>query len=122
MRLRFIIIFIYLVIALAILCYLVSNLIKSSEGHSEAVVEAYRARNFSGLIVDKYIDRKQHSYEKIVINENNQERVIIFNPEKGGLFNFLEVGDSIIKTEGNLKVLVIREDTDTIINMRFTNI
>lgn len=91
-----------------------------SSGHKEnSAMIAYKKHEYSGVIVNKFIDKEQHLYQKIIINQDNQEDVIVMNFEAGGLYDFLCIGDSISKTSGSLKVRVVRNDMDTIIKMKF---
>lgn len=93
----------------------------SPEKEIKRAVDAYRVEEYSGIIINKFIDKDEHNFKKVIINENNQERVILFDIELGGLFDFLSIGDSIIKTKGNLQVNVIRNNIDTLIVMKFVS-
>jgi len=94
----------------------------SPEEHFNRAVNAYIIEEYSGIIINKFIDREEHNFKKVIINENSSERVILLDIEQGGLFEFLNVGDSIIKTKGNLKVKVIRNNVDTLIEMKFESL
>ncbi len=99
-----------------------SQIIPTPEEDINMAVNAYKIEEYEGLIVDKFIDRKEHNFKKVIINENNQQRVILFDIEISGLYDFLEIGDSIIKNKGELRVRVIRNELDTILKMKFAAI
>lgn len=90
----------------------------SPEEQIEGVLSSYRAKEFSGVIINKFNNRKEHNFRDIIIDENNIERTIEFYFDIGGLFDFLAINDSIIKTKNNLQVRIIRKDFDTTINMK----
>ena len=85
----------------------------------EEFLHHYRIEEYSGLVIDKYVDKDEHNYQKVILQHEYGERVILFNHETGGLFNHIEVGDSLIKEYGNLDVKILRADFDTTITMKF---
>ena len=106
----------------AIIVFTWFNSIKlSPKEEINRAVNAYRIEEYSGVIINKFVDRDEHNFKKVILNENNLERVILLDIEQGGLFEFLNIGDSIIKTKDNLKVRVIRNDIDTTIEMKFAS-
>ena len=121
MKLKYIIIVIYVVVAVVVLSLWLGTIPSSNEQHN-LFIESYRIESYSGNIVKKFVDKEQHGYRTIVVDDNNTERSILLEYEKGGLYSFLNVGDSINKKEGDLSVSISRENIDTIIHMRFTNI
>ncbi|MGZ3873963.1 MAG: hypothetical protein ACXVJD_13655, partial [Mucilaginibacter sp.] len=54
-------------------------------------------------ILDKYVDSKNHNYETITyIGRDNKEETMVFTPEFGALYDFLNIGDSIIKEKSSI--------------------
>ena len=91
----------------------------SDEENVQAVLDYNYNRTFSGVIIEKFIDKNEHNYKKVIIIENGIERTLYFDFESGGLFNFFSINDTIIKSKGNLKVQIKRNQKDTTINMKF---
>lgn len=93
----------------------------SAQERYDNVVKSYRQEKFSGVIVDKFIDKEEHMSKKVIVRDKYGEKVVLFNLEAGGLYDYLIVGDSVIKNDGEIKLRVIRNDIDTIIEMKFFN-
>lgn len=106
------------IIGLIILVIWFSQVIPSPEETTKRIIYSYLNENYSGLVVNKFIDREEHNFKKVVLQENNLERVILFDGELGNIFEFIRKGDSIVKTRGNLRVHLIREDLDTVLNIK----
>ncbi len=112
----------FFTIGLAIIFIWFDKITLPPEKEYEMVINAYVEQEYSGLITEVYIDRDEHSFKKVVITENNQERVILLNHEIGGLFEYLENGDFIEKKHGELHLKVSRNNFDTLIYMKFTTL
>ncbi len=82
----------------------------------------FLVQEYNGIIIDKYIDENQHNFKKIIINEEFKKRTILFNIEIGGIYEYFEIGDSIIKQSGSLQVRIIRQDLDTTLLMKFVDL
>jgi len=94
-------------------------IIPEHEIAQKQIVNNYKSLCYSGKITKKYIDRNDHSYEKVIINNENQNTTLRFSFEASGLYDYLRIGDSIIKKKDSLSVRVIRSHIDTTINMKF---
>ena len=72
-----------------------------------------RLEEFHGLVDHKYID-KNHALPKIILLERNKTTTFtsIFPLKRYqvNIYDFVEKGDSVIKTKGDTFVTVIRED------------
>ncbi|MBP1629861.1 MAG: hypothetical protein H6Q15_754 [Bacteroidetes bacterium] len=74
--------------------------------------EQDRKKNISGIITNKYIDEFGH-YTK-VITINGYENIVLTpwikgsTIDTGNIWEFIEVGDSVNKAEGSLKMKVIK--------------
>lgn len=86
---------------------------------TEDVAHSFRNKEYSGLVVQKYVDYDEHAFQKVIVKHEYGERTILFNQETGGVFNFIEVNDSIIKELDTLAVRIIRNNLDTLIIMKF---
>jgi hypothetical protein len=93
----------------------------SDEDYFKAV-NKYKINPYNGRVLDKYIDKRYYKY--IELMEYNKIRTtIVMNLEIGGLYNFIKIGDSLIKKNGEMHVRIIRENEnlDTIYQMQFNN-
>jgi hypothetical protein len=106
-------------IGLVIILFWFKNIIPTPEEDIHMAVNAYKIDEFNGVVIDKYIDKNEHNFKKIIINENNTRRVVLFDIEISGVYDFFMVGDSIAKDKGNLQIRVIRNDLDTTLQMEF---
>jgi|SRR5690606_9468421 len=80
--------------------------------------EYYSEDQYYGIVMDKFIDREQHNYKTIIIRNENYERSVLFDFEIGGLYEFIEIGDSISKNVNSLDFQLVREGLDTIMPMK----
>lgn len=66
--------------------------------------------SFEGLVIDKYIDHKNHNSKTCVILEDGDTTIILLNFDESGLYNYLFVGDSVFKNNGDSLILVKRRN------------
>jgi len=92
---------------------------KDSSITYDEIVQHYRIEEYSGLVIDKYVDEDEHNYQKVILQHEYGERTIVFNHETGSIFSFIEVNDSLIKEIDTLAIRIIRENLDTLITMKF---
>jgi len=85
----------------------------------ESLIQNEKSDEYSGVIIEKYIDQDQHMYEKVILDKSPGTDVILLNWETSGFFDFLKIGDSISKNPNGLQVNVWRNDKDTIYNLEF---
>ncbi|MEM8507827.1 MAG: hypothetical protein AAF717_08355 [Bacteroidota bacterium] len=85
----------------------------------EKIIENYKKENYSGVVVEKYIDDQQHGYHKVILMEKDEERTILLDDDISGLFNYIKKGDSLEKSSGSLRVKLKRRNLDTLITMKF---
>ena len=85
----------------------------------ESLKQNEKSDEYSGVIIEKYIDQDQHMYEKVILDKSPGTDVILLNWETSGFFDFLKIGDSISKNPNGLQVNVWRNDKDTIYNLEF---
>lgn len=109
-------------IGLVIILLWFKNIIPTPEEDINMAVNAYKTDEFNGVVIDKFIDRNEHNFKKVFINENNTQRVILFDIETSGVYDFFSIGDSITKHKGSLQIRVIRNDLDTTLQMEFVKL
>ncbi|MEB2780178.1 hypothetical protein U3A58_07215 [Algoriphagus sp. C2-6-M1] len=64
---------------------------------------------FKGKLIDKYIDKRNHNYETIIVSfEENNYDSRIFVMDQSEAFNSLIIGDSLFKEAGSLQIMLKR--------------
>ena len=107
------------IIGLVVVYFWSKNFTPTDEEQYHSAINAYKTDKYSGVISNIYIDEEQNNFEKVIVNDGENEKVVLFNVETSGIFDFLDIGDSVRKAEGNLYLRVIRGDLDTILRMEF---
>jgi hypothetical protein len=62
-----------------------------------------------GIITKKYIDTANHYAKRVVIKERVQEQQITLYKIDGGMWDFILIGDSIIKSKGSNEYIIKRD-------------
>ena len=70
----------------------------------------FRELHFDNTLQGKYIDKSQHNYQTIEIGDR---KIYVMHYEKSNFYDFIEIGDSLYKPNGSLKMKVVRLDFDT---------
>ena len=86
----------------------------------KAILNYYRS-SFSGVIVKKFIDEKNHGYRKIVLSNGKVEEVIYLDFEQDALFNSFQINDTLIKLANQSQILLKRNGSETTIKFNFEN-
>ncbi len=73
------------------------------------LTERMRAARFCGIVDEKYLDKKSHMDETIIVNNKKSEIMMIIPNELSGLYEFIEVGDSIFKEKESMECYIKRE-------------
>ncbi len=81
----------------------------------------YKKAQYSGYVANKFIDSTQHNYKTVILVEKDAVNSIIFDFEIGGLYEFIEINDTIVKDIGSLSISLSRSNLDTIIEMEIYN-
>lgn len=82
--------------------------------------ETYINMEYKGLIMQKFEDMENQALPTLtIISEKKQSKTFGSFRETSGVYNYSQVGDSIIKEKGSLKVQILRADKDTIFNLDF---
>ncbi|MBD3182978.1 hypothetical protein GF312_11855 [Candidatus Poribacteria bacterium] len=66
--------------------------------------------SFRGSIHDKYIDEENHMNEALIISHDSDTVLTGWKTDDSGLFDYCQIGDSIIKVENSLEVYIIKVD------------
>jgi hypothetical protein len=82
-------------------------------------ISRMKSVRYNGIIIKKYIDTNQHNYKKVILKEDIETQVILFDQEEGGVFQYLEKGDSISKKDGDLTMKIVRGEKDSIYKLNY---
>jgi hypothetical protein len=110
-----IIVFIVLIIGSTIVIKFTNKVLEMTGGDPS---EYYRDDIYTGVVIKKLINREQHNYRTIIIEQDDKEQVVLFSFVTGGLYEFIEVGDTLSKKSGSLDLRLKRKDLDTLITMQ----
>jgi hypothetical protein len=72
-----------------------------------------------GKIVNKYIDKTDHNRPKIVITNYMDSVTFDLANETSGLFDYSQIGDSVLKIESNRNVKIYNSYKDSIFVLTF---
>ncbi|NHA02855.1 hypothetical protein G7092_03575 [Mucilaginibacter sp. HC2] len=77
------------------------------------------AQSIKSVVFKKFIDHANHNEKTIVYLENNREKSMIFTPEFYGMYDFIDVTDSIIKNINSVNYRVKNKTTGKDTTMKF---
>jgi hypothetical protein len=72
-----------------------------------------------GKIINKIIDKTDHNIPKIIIGDKKDSLIFDLANESSGLFDFVQVGDSILKIKNDRKVRIFNDEKDSIFILAF---
>ncbi|ASV30727.1 hypothetical protein CJ263_11145 [Maribacter cobaltidurans] len=78
---------------------------------------------YDGLVIKKYIDKQNRGRPIIIIRNEifgNNKKDFVF--QSNGIFDFIQVGDSISKAKESLILRIKRTNMDTVIKLDFGKI
>lgn len=95
-------------------------------GTVDDTINSYEIREYDGKVVKKFIDKKEHNDKTLILlqKENGilSRKKQIFRFDISGFYEYVAVGDSLVKKEGDLFATVYREgEKDTVIYFKFKN-
>jgi hypothetical protein len=75
--------------------------------------ESARKEDLVGIVLEKYNDLKNHYNPTLEIESVNGEthKTVLLLNDRSGCFDYILVGDSIIKPTGSLEVNIYRNDS-----------
>jgi hypothetical protein len=82
-------------------------------------ISRMKSERYNGIIIKKYIDTNQNNYKKVILKKDIETQVILFDQEEGGVFQYLEKGDSISKKDGDLTMKIVRGEKDSIYKLNY---
>ena len=91
----------------------------SQKSFYQRAMEDTKNESYQGIIIKKFY---AHGRYKILLKLDSTAMEMDFVYEAPGLYEYLKIGDSIVKMEGLLEVKVIRKKNDTVFPLRFQNI
>lgn len=92
-------------LALVLIFFLVIHLNQQTTGW-ELYYKNKSGKEYMGLVINKYIDYKDHAIEKIVLDNNRT-----FNLISTEWYNQFDTGDYVLKEKGSLVIKLIKKNT-----------
>jgi hypothetical protein len=88
--------------------------IVSQPSDDEICIQQYKKEKgiyYNGVVTKKFINSEEHNYKTVLLN-NGQE--LWMNWDLSGLYEFIEINDSIMKNSGSYAVKVYRDSLEYI--------
>ena len=96
---------------------------KSQEDFYYESIDETLEEHYNGVVVSKFYDKFNHGINKVLIlDNNNNNKELDFVYEKPSLYEYIRIGDTLIKEKGTLKLRIKRVFLDTIIELKLENI
>lgn len=67
-----------------------------------------KSNEFSGVVISKYIDFNKRSTRTLVLQDSSQAEIYFYNDA----YDYIALGDSVLKSRDSLKLSVIRNHTE----------
>jgi len=96
------------VVLLAVVIFLVNRNLPSSKEINQTALESIKLTKFEGLVIDKFMDKKNHNHATLRLRNSFGEQSVILTRDKSDIFEFVQVGDSVSKEYGDLNVRIKR--------------
>ena len=93
--------------------FIVSFIVYTNIQHSNHVEEKYRqdiALGFKSLVFDKYLDKPNHNSETCILIKDEDTTIFKFDFDKSGVFDYIDIGDSILKPIGDSTIIIKRRN------------
>lgn len=81
----------------------------------EEVYSARLNKSIKGVVTDKYEDKEHHMHKTIEVNNVKH----IFSRDVSGLYEFVEVGDSLYKEDSTADIKLIRDSKEFVFKIMF---
>ena len=99
---------IYTALSVVILAFWFAYQVKNSPTCQE-YMQQHLSEQYSGIVVEKFVDSMNHNNKTILIRtQRGQFNKQIYNKDKSGLFEYVELADSITKKHSTYRVDVYR--------------
>jgi hypothetical protein len=96
------------------------NDISQEEFFNQAVKTSYN-RSYEGIVKRKFY-LKEGGRNVFVLEKNGKPLQTDYVYEKPNLYEFMEIGDTLIKRNGTNSVIIKRSELDTTIYLKFENL
>ena len=93
--------------------------ILSQPSNNEICLQQYekeRKKTYAGFVTDKFIDKEEHNYKTLILNK---QQTIWMNWDVSGLYEFIEVNDSLSKDSGSYELKVYRDSLEYSFNNNY---
>jgi hypothetical protein len=107
------------IIGLVFILLWLGDVVPSGEEQFKKAVKAYELMEFDGVVTNKFIDKDEHNYQKLILKKDSVSKAVVLNIETSGMYDFVEIGDSLKKERESFLVRVVRADLDTMLIMKF---
>jgi hypothetical protein len=96
------------------------NVVSQEEFFNDLVENSFR-ESYSGIVKKKYYLR-EGGRDVIVLLKDGLKTRLDYIHEKQNLYEFIEVGDTVIKKNGSNSIIIKRSELDTTIYFKFDNV
>lgn len=81
----------------------------------------FKNQEYKAVIVDKYYDKKEHSYPTLIYKDQNGNKIINQNLilDNSGLFDYVRIGDTLTKKKNEEYIQIKSAKVDTMIILDF---
>lgn len=104
-----ILVFLANIVLLAFIIFMVNRNLPTPDEINKMAFDSIKLTKFEGLVVDKFMDKKNHNHATLKLRNSLGEQNIILTRDKSKIFNFVQVGDSISKEYGDINVFIRRD-------------
>lgn len=98
------------IVLLVIIIFVVNRNLPTPKEINQTAFESIKLTKFEGLVIDKFMDKKNHNHVTLRLRNSFGEQNIILTRDKSDVFEFVQVGDSVSKEYGGLNVRIKRGD------------
>jgi len=106
-------------IATILIAIIVNYLKPSDRNYISNYGNQIKFQRYEGEVVKKYYEQKSKNYPSLLLRNRFGDQVVILAFDKSGVFDFVEVGDSIFKRYGSLELTVKRNDLKSKFTLQF---
>ncbi len=100
----------FIPIFLLIIIFTVFKAIKDQRLRTNQFQEWWVNESFRGIIHDKFIDQNHGMNKALVISHDSDTVLTGWKTDDSGLFDYCQIGDSIVKVGNSLEVYIIKFD------------
>jgi hypothetical protein len=89
---------------------------------TDEYVEYILPMTFDGVVIEKYIDYRNHATKVVVVKNQNSEKIKLFNSDWIQIYENSDIGDKIYKRDGSINIFIIGSDKkEKMINYNSSN-